>query len=149
MFAADLCQPLEEIQATSSISQRLAEASKWNSDQDHTTTDSSTPMEGQEFHGVFSKESFDIPPNSKPWDHVIQLISGEKLLGVKCTHSCNPCVVETLIKVLLSFLFFVTSCHMVIMLTHWTFVPSLGMFLSLHTAATMPSQYVWFWQVSR
>ena len=37
----------------------------------------------REFHAVFSKESFDILPESKPWDHAIELVPGEKPSGCK------------------------------------------------------------------
>ena len=41
------------------------------------------PNHLQEFSEVFSKESFDVLPEPKPWDHAIELIPGEKLVGCK------------------------------------------------------------------
>jgi hypothetical protein len=82
MFAAGLHCSTAEIRATSTISQRLAEAFKRNSE----------PVDGipdylHEFDDVFSKESFDVLPESKPWDHAIELIPGLNLLAARCTHS--------------------------------------------------------------
>jgi len=71
-----------EIRATSSVSQRLAEAFKHNSE-------ASTPSKQsvleylKEFDSVFSKESFDALPESKKWDHAVELIPGEKASNCK------------------------------------------------------------------
>jgi len=88
MFASGLHAPPEEIRATSTISQRLAEAFKRNSDQSGGPADTSRPAESipdylREYHAVFSKESFDVLPESKPWDHAIELVPGEKSSGCK------------------------------------------------------------------
>jgi hypothetical protein len=88
IFVAGLCQPPEEVRATSTISQRLAEAFKRNSEPTPTLTDGPTSAEGipdylREFHSVFSKESFDVLPDPKPWDHAVELIPGEKPSGCK------------------------------------------------------------------
>jgi hypothetical protein len=61
LFAAGLCHPTAEVWATSTISQQLAEAFKWNNE----------PIDGvpdylREFDDVFSKESFDVLPEFKP-----------------------------------------------------------------------------------
>ena len=37
----------------------------------------------QDFDGVFFKESFNVLPDSKPWDHAIELVSGEKPTSCK------------------------------------------------------------------
>jgi hypothetical protein len=78
MFAAGLHRSTAEIRATSTISQRLAEAFKQNSE----------PIDGipdylWEFDDVFSKESFDVLPESKPWDHAIELVPGAEPAGCK------------------------------------------------------------------
>jgi hypothetical protein len=88
IFVTALEQPAEDICATSTISQRLAEVFKRNSDPDLPLTDGSVTSEGipihlREFSSVFSKESFDALPNPKPWDHAIELVPGEKPSGCK------------------------------------------------------------------
>ena len=88
MFTAGLHQPLADIRATSTISQRLAEAFKRNAEPGRPLSNSPDPREGMpvylwDFDGVFSKESFDVLPDSKPWDHAIELIPGEKPTGCK------------------------------------------------------------------
>jgi hypothetical protein len=63
---------LEYIQATSSVSQRLAEAFKKNSEpQDY---EKHILPHLRKFHSVFSKEYFDDLPESKLWDHAIELV---------------------------------------------------------------------------
>ena len=37
----------------------------------------------RDFDGVFSKESFDVLPDSKLWDHAIELVPGEKSTACK------------------------------------------------------------------
>jgi len=88
MFATGLRGPPEEVRATSTISQRLAEAFKRNSEPDSLSEGSPMSAENipdhfREFHAVFSKESFDALPNPKPWDHAIELVPGEKPAGCK------------------------------------------------------------------
>ena len=88
LFTTSLCQPPDEVQATSTISQRLAEAFKWNREPVSAPTDGSTSAEGipdnlREFHSIFSKESFNILLDPKPWDHAIELVPGEKPSGCK------------------------------------------------------------------
>jgi len=82
IFAIGLVPAPAEIQATSSVSQRLAEAFKRNSE--------ASALTGQpvleylkEFDSVFSKESFDALPESKKWDHAVELIPGEKASNCK------------------------------------------------------------------
>ena len=85
MFATGLHLPPVDIRATSTISQRLAEAFKRNNESGPTTSDprSGVPDYLREFDDVFSKESFDVLPESKPWDHAIELVPGEKPGGCK------------------------------------------------------------------
>ena len=88
MFATGLKEPTEEVRATSIISQRLAEAFKRNSELDRSSTvpnasAESIPDRFREFHSVFSKESFDVLPDHKPWDHAIELVPGETPAGCK------------------------------------------------------------------
>jgi len=71
-----------EIRATSSVSQRLAEGFKRNSETS-TSSGRSVLEYLKEFDSVFSKESFDALPESKKWDHVVELISGEKAYNCK------------------------------------------------------------------
>jgi len=61
----------EQIRATASISQRLAEGFRRNSTL--TTFDEHIPPHLQHFHSVFSKDSFDELPEMKPWDHAVEL----------------------------------------------------------------------------
>jgi len=37
----------------------------------------------KEFDSVFSKESFNVLPQSKKWDHVVEVIPGEKASNCK------------------------------------------------------------------
>jgi len=78
LFAAGLHHPTADIRATSTISQRLAEAFKRNSEPAN-----NIPDYLREFDDVFSKESFDVLPESKPWDHAIELIPGAEPAGCK------------------------------------------------------------------
>jgi transposase InsO family protein len=79
VFATGLRQPPEQIRATSTISQRLAEAFKRNNG----PSSDGIPDHFRDFHDVFSKESFDVLPDPKPWDHAIELVQGEKPSGCK------------------------------------------------------------------
>ena len=70
-----------QIKATSTISQRLAEAANR-----HRLGDSfreSVPMHYHQFKEVFLKESFDELPVHKKWDHVIELVPGAKDFSTK------------------------------------------------------------------
>ena len=71
IWATGLLPEPEYIQASSTISQRLAEAFKRNSAPDY---EKHIPPHLRDFHKVFSKESFDDLPESKPWDHAVELI---------------------------------------------------------------------------
>lgn len=71
MFAAGLCNPSVEIQATSTISQHLAEAFKRDSelarpDPHPSSFSSKIPDYLCEFEDIFSKKSFDILLENKP-----------------------------------------------------------------------------------
>ena len=81
IFATGLLPPPLDIRATSTVSQRLAEAFKLNSQPTDPT--SRVPEYLKEFESVFSKKSFDVLPDPKPWDHAIELIPGEKPSGCK------------------------------------------------------------------
>jgi len=82
IFAIGLVPVPAEIQATSSVSQRLAEAFKHNSEAS-TPSGQSIPEYLKEFDSVFSKESFNALPESKKWDHAVELIRGEKASNCK------------------------------------------------------------------
>ena len=75
-----LCAPLPgvTIAATSNVSQRLAEAFQCKSD-----TPARIPEHIQDFQDVFAKESFDVLPSCKEWDHAIELEPGAKLTNCK------------------------------------------------------------------
>ena len=81
IFATGLHQPPEEIHAASTISQRLVEAFKRNQnspgpERGGPVLAEDIPVHLREFSAVFSKESFDVLPDPKPWDHAIELIPG-------------------------------------------------------------------------
>ena len=70
--------PSMDICASSTISQRLAEAFQTNAE-------AATPVLEylKEFTSVFSKQTFDILPEPKEWDHAVELILGSKPSGCK------------------------------------------------------------------
>src|SRR6266700_3829461 len=72
IWATGLLPELEYIRASSTVSQCLAEAFKRNSK----TLDyeKHIPPHLRDVHSEFEKESFDALPESKPWDHVVELI---------------------------------------------------------------------------
>jgi len=82
IFAIGLIPAPAEIRATSSVPQRLAKAFKCNSEAS-TPSGRSIPEHLKEFNSVFSKESFDALPESKKWDHAVELIPGEKASNCK------------------------------------------------------------------
>ena len=66
--------PSESVNATQTISQKLAEQhSKAKPDWLKRTFEEIVPPHYHEFKAVFSKESFDELPDRKPWDHAIEL----------------------------------------------------------------------------
>jgi len=81
IFAIGLVPAPAEIRATSSVSQRLVKAFKQNSKS--APSGRSVPEYLKEFDSVFSKESFDVLPESKKWDHAVELIPGEKASNCK------------------------------------------------------------------
>ena len=70
--------PLLEIQALSTILQRLAEAFQTNEE-----AITQVPEYLREFTSIFSKQSFDVLPEPKEWDHAVELIPGSKPSGCK------------------------------------------------------------------
>ena len=70
--------PSMDTRALSTISQRLAEAFQVNAE-------ALTPVLDylKEFASVFSKQSFDVLPEPKEWDHAIELIPGSTPSGCK------------------------------------------------------------------
>ena len=70
--------PLMEIRTSSTISQRLAEDFQTN-------MEATTPVPEylKVFTLVFSKQTFDVLPEPKEWDHSVELIPGSKPSGCK------------------------------------------------------------------
>ena len=70
--------PSMDIQASSTISQRLVEAFQVNAE-------ALTPVPDylKEFASVFSKQSFDVLLEPKEWDHTVELIPGSTPSGCK------------------------------------------------------------------
>ena len=66
--------PLQTICATSTVSQRLAEASE--KERLKKSFEELVPDCYHHFKKVFLKESFDELPTSKKWDHAIELVPG-------------------------------------------------------------------------
>jgi len=81
IFAIGLVPAPVEIRATSSVSQHLAKAFKQNSES--APSGWSVLEYLKEFDSIFSKESFDALPESKKWDHAVELIPGEKASNCK------------------------------------------------------------------
>jgi len=77
IWATGLFPQAEHIRATATVSQPLAEGFRQNSQPaDH---EKYIPPHLRDFHSVFSKDSFDELPGTKPWDHAIEL-----------THDASP-----------------------------------------------------------
>jgi len=72
VWATGLFLQAEQIRATATVSQRLVEGFRQNS---QSTDDERIPPHLREFHSVFSKDSFDELPASKPWDHAVELVT--------------------------------------------------------------------------
>jgi hypothetical protein len=73
LFVTSLFPQSADVRASSTVSQRLAEAFRLNQD---TTQSSQIPDYLKEFESVFSKKSFDALPDRKQWDHAIELTPG-------------------------------------------------------------------------
>jgi hypothetical protein len=71
-------KPLEFIRATSTVSQRLAEAFTKNSGEK--SFRDVVPESLHDFSDVFSKESFDTLLDRRKWDHAIELERKDELL---------------------------------------------------------------------
>ena len=72
VWAASIPPAPEYIHTTASVSQQLAKAFQKNSSPwDY---EKHIPEHLYGFDNVFSKDSFDELPESKPWDHTIELI---------------------------------------------------------------------------
>jgi len=82
IFEIGLVPVPAEIRATSSVSQRLAEAFKRNSEAS-APSGQPVPEYLKEFDSIFSKESSDALPESKKCDHMVKLIPGEKASNCK------------------------------------------------------------------
>ena len=80
IWATGLFPQAEQIRATTTVSQRLAEGFRQNS---QSTDDERIPPHLCEFHSVFSKDSFDGLPASKPWDHAVELVTDATLKTCK------------------------------------------------------------------
>ena len=65
--------PPMDIQASSTISQRLVEAFQANEE-----TLTPVPNYLREFTAIFSKQSFDVLLEPKEWDHAVELVPGSK-----------------------------------------------------------------------
>jgi len=71
IWATGLFPQVEHIRGTATVSQRLAEGFQQNSQPaDH---EKHIPPHLHDFHSVFSKDSFDELPRTKPWDHAVEL----------------------------------------------------------------------------
>ena len=71
--------PPENIRATATVSQRLAEAFARN----HAPQEASLPDWMREFEDVFNKDSFDTLPERRTWDHAIELAPDSKPANCK------------------------------------------------------------------
>jgi len=79
LFACVLGPPALKVNATQTISQKLAEEhSKEKPDWLKRSFEEIVPPQYHEFKAVFSKESFDELPGRKPWDHAIELKPGSE-----------------------------------------------------------------------
>jgi hypothetical protein len=89
VWATGLIPEAQYVQATSTISQRLAEGFAKNSEAKPTLptggSGSKNPIPDyvKIFGQVFSEEGFAKLPNRKPWDHAIELVPGAQPKGCK------------------------------------------------------------------
>jgi Retroviral aspartyl protease len=82
VFMTTVHDPVEFIRATTTTSQRLAEAFTRNSTPLKSFHES-VPSQFHDFEDVFSKVAFDALPDCKPWDHAIELELGVKASSTK------------------------------------------------------------------
>ena len=80
VFVTHLWPHEEFIRATSTASQRLAEAAAKHAPRN---VKDALPEHFYDYMDVFSKESFDVLPDRKPWDHAIELIPDAKPVSCK------------------------------------------------------------------
>jgi hypothetical protein len=88
VWATGLLPEVQYVQATSTISQRLAESFSKHTESKPTLTSGmgssgSIPDYVKMFGQVFSEEGFTKLPNRKPWDHAIELTPGAQPKGCK------------------------------------------------------------------
>jgi len=81
IWATGLFPQLEHICATAMVSQRLAEGFRQNSQPADHGEHILPHLRG--FHLVFSKDSFDELPGTKPWDHAVELLPDATLKSCK------------------------------------------------------------------
>src|SRR5882762_6628274 len=82
IFMTTVYDPAEFIRASSTTSQRLSEAFAKNSASPKSFHES-VPPAFHDFEDVFSKVSFDVLPDRKPWDHAIELEADAKASSTK------------------------------------------------------------------
>jgi len=81
IWATGLFPQAEHIRASTTVSQRLAEGFRQNfqpADQDK-----HLPEHLHNFHSIFSKDSFDELPGTKPWDHAVEFLPDATLKSCK------------------------------------------------------------------
>ncbi|KAF4609745.1 hypothetical protein D9613_011971 [Agrocybe pediades] len=78
IFISYLHPQKQFINATSTMSQKLAEESHQQADSKKKSFEEAVPKHYHQFKSVFSKESFDRLPDRKPWDHAIELKPGSE-----------------------------------------------------------------------
>ncbi len=78
VFATAYRTPPEEVNATSTISQRIAEGFARNMDAKPRTLREQIPKALWDFEDVFAKTSFDSLLEHREWDHAIELVSDPK-----------------------------------------------------------------------
>ena len=89
VWATGLIPEAQYVQATSTISQRLAEGHARNTEANPTIptggrgSKDSVPDYVKIFGQVFSEDGFAKLPNHKPWDHAIELVPGAQPKGCK------------------------------------------------------------------
>jgi len=81
IWATRLFPQAEHIRVTATVSQRLTEGFQQNSQPvDH---EKHIPPHLRDFHSVFSKDSFNELPGTKPWDHAVGLTPDASPKGCK------------------------------------------------------------------